>query len=47
MNRIIAVMILLVAAFLAGFVPQYIKVKRLQSDLSLARQENALAELRD
>jgi hypothetical protein len=47
MNRIIVVIILLVAAFLAGFVPQYIKVKRLDGDLSLARQENALAELRD
>jgi hypothetical protein len=46
-NRIIVVIILLVAAFLAGFVPQYIKVKRLENDLSLARQENALAELRD
>jgi hypothetical protein len=46
-NRIIVVSILLVAAFLAGFVPQYIKVKRLENDLSLARQESALAELRD
>jgi hypothetical protein len=46
-NRIIVVIILLVAAFLAGFVPQYIKVKRLENELSVARQESALAELRD
>jgi hypothetical protein len=37
----------LIIVFLAGFVPQYIKVKRLENDLSLARQENALAQLRD
>jgi hypothetical protein len=47
MNRIIVVIILLIVAFLAGFVPQYVKVKRLQDDLSAARQENVLAELRD
>jgi hypothetical protein len=46
-NRIIVVIILLIAVFLAGFVPQYIKVRRLENDLSVARQENALAELRD
>jgi hypothetical protein len=46
-NRIIVVIILLIIVFLAGFVPQYIKVKRLDSDLSVARQENALARLRD
>jgi hypothetical protein len=47
LNRIILIVILLAAAFLAGFVPQYIKAKRLEHDLSTARQENALAELRD
>jgi hypothetical protein len=46
-NRIIVVIILLIIVFLAGFVPQYIKVKRLENDLSVARQENALAQLRD
>ena len=40
-NRIIVVIILLIIVFLAGFVPQYIKVKRLENDLSVARQENA------
>jgi hypothetical protein len=46
-NRIIVVIILLIIAFLAGFVPQYIKVERLENELSVARQENALAQLRD
>jgi len=46
-NRIVVVITLLIVVFLAGFVPQYIKVKRLENDLSAARQENALAELRD
>ncbi len=46
-NRIIVVIILLIIVFLAGFVPQYIRVKRLENDLSVARQENALAQLRD
>ena len=47
MNRIIVVIILLIVAFLAGFVPQYLKVKRLEQDLSVATRENALAQLRD
>jgi hypothetical protein len=46
-NRVVVVVILLIVVFLAGFVPQYIKVKRLENDLSAATQENAMAELRD
>jgi hypothetical protein len=46
-NRIVIVIVLLIVVFLAGFIPQYIKVKRLENDLSAARQENALAQLRD
>jgi len=46
-NQIIVVIVLLIIVFLAGFVPQYIKVKRLENALSVARQENALAQLRD
>ena len=46
-NRIIVIIILLIIVFLAGFVPQYMRVKRLENDLSVARQENALAQLRD
>ncbi len=47
MKRIIVVIILLIIVFLAGFVPQHIKVKRLENDLSVTRQENSLAQLRD
>jgi hypothetical protein len=46
-NQIIVVIVLLIIVFLAGFVPQYVKVNRLENDLSVARQENALAQLRD
>lgn len=46
-NRIIVVIILLIIVFLAGFVPQYLKVKRLENELSVARRENSVAELRD
>jgi hypothetical protein len=46
-NRIIIVIILLIIVFLAGFIPQYMKVKRLEDDLSVAKQEKALAQLRD
>jgi hypothetical protein len=46
-NQIIVVIILLIIVFLAGFVPQYVKVKRLENDLSVARQEITLAQLRD
>lgn len=46
-NQIVVVIILLIIVFLASFVPQYIKVKRLENELSVARQENALAQLRD
>jgi ABC-type sugar transport system substrate-binding protein len=46
-NRVVVVFILLIIVFLAGFVPQYLKVKRLENDLAVARQENSLAQLRD
>jgi hypothetical protein len=46
-NRIIVVIILLIVAFLAGFIPQYTKVKRLENALSAARQANDVVELRD
>jgi lipopolysaccharide export system protein LptC len=46
-NQVILVIILLIIVFLAAFVPQYVKVKRLEKELSVARQENALAQLRD
>jgi hypothetical protein len=47
-GRIILVTaVLTLAAFLAGFLPNYIKGQRLASELRKARQENAMAELRD
>ncbi len=46
-NRIVVVIILLIIAFLAGFIPQHLKVNRLENDLSVARRENAVAQLRD
>ena len=45
--KIIVAIILLVIVFLAGFVPQYLKVTRLENELSVARQENSQAQLRD
>jgi len=46
-NWIIVVIILLIVAFLAGFAPQYIKVNCLENELSTAKQDSDLAELRD
>ena len=39
-NRFIIVIILLIVAFVASFVPQYIKVNRLENELSAVRQES-------
>src|SRR5450631_861802 len=39
-NTIIGTGVLTVIAFLAGYVPSYVKVRHLESDLSQARQEN-------
>jgi hypothetical protein len=46
-NKIIVAVVLLFGVFLAGFLPQYIKVKRLGHELRGARQENTMAQLRD
>jgi len=46
-NKIMLVGVLLMVAFLAGFLPQYVKGKRLERELGEARQENSLAQLRD
>jgi hypothetical protein len=46
-NSLIVVVSLLIIVSFAGFVLQYIKVKRLENDLSVARQEIALAQLTD
>ena len=46
-KKIIVVGVLLVVAFSVGFLPQYMKGKRLERELGEARQENSLAQLRD
>ena len=46
-NRLVIEAILLVVAFLAGFVPQYVTARQSRNDLRAARQEAARAELRD
>ena len=45
-NKLVAA-IALVAVFLVGFVPQYLKASRLDKELRQSRQENAGAQLRD
>ena len=46
-NKTIVAAIALIAVFLVGFVPQYVKVNRLENELRQSRQEAAGAELRD
>jgi hypothetical protein len=46
-TKIIVVVVLLIVTFFAGFLPQYAKGKRLESELSAAKHENSLAQLRD
>jgi hypothetical protein len=46
-NKIILVVVLLIVAFCAGFIPQYVKGKRLERGLNEAKHENSLAQLRD
>jgi len=46
-NRIIVVVILLIVAFLAGFLPADAKGRRLERELREARRENRLVQLRD
>jgi hypothetical protein len=46
-NRAIIAAVALVVVFLAGFIPQYVKANRLDTELRQARQANLSAELRD
>src|ERR1035441_1159114 len=46
-NKAIVAAIALIAVFLVGFVPEYVKVNRLENELRQSRQETAGAELRD
>jgi hypothetical protein len=47
MNKVIVIAVALVAVFLLGFIPQYVKANRLDSELRRSREEYAGAELRD
>jgi hypothetical protein len=46
-NKAIVIAVALVAVFLLGFVPQYIKANRLDSELRQTREAYAGADLRD
>jgi hypothetical protein len=46
-NKAVISAIVLVVVFLAGFVPQYAKVNRLDAELRQARLDSSSAELRD
>jgi hypothetical protein len=46
-NKAIISGVVLLIVFLAGFVPQYVKVNQLEAELQQARQGNTSAELRD
>jgi len=46
-NKIIVAAVALIAVFLVGFVPQYVKAIRLESELRQSRQDAAGAAMRD
>jgi hypothetical protein len=46
-NKVIAAAVALIAVFLIGFVPSYVKANRLENELRQSRQDGAGAELRD
>ena len=46
-NKIVVAAIAVVAVFLLGFIPQYVKANRLENELRQSRQESAGAQLRD
>ena len=46
-NKVIGAAIAVVAVFLIGFLPEYVKASRLENKLRQSRQESAGAQLRD
>ena len=46
-NTVIIGIVLLIAVFLVSFFPQFLKARRLESELRAARQQYAVAQLRD
>jgi hypothetical protein len=47
MNKVLVIAVALVGVFLIGFVPQYVKASRLDSEARQLRQDSAEAELRE
>jgi type II secretory pathway component PulM len=46
-NKVIIGILLLIAVFLVSFFPQFLKARRLETELREARQQYAVAQLRD
>ncbi len=46
-NKILVVAVALIAVFLVGFIPSYVKANRLENELRQSRQDGAGAELRE
>ena len=46
-NKVLWIVLLLIIVFLAGFLPSYVKARRLENALAGARREQTLAQLRD
>jgi hypothetical protein len=46
-NKVLIAAAVLIAAFLVGFIPQYVKANRLDNELQQSRQSLAGADLRD
>jgi uncharacterized protein (DUF2267 family) len=46
-NRLLVGAVVIVIAFLLGFIPQYVKARNLESELRAAQQANTGAEIRD
>jgi hypothetical protein len=46
-NRIVGIAVALVVVFLAGFIPEYVRANRLDSELRQSHEASAAADLRD
>jgi hypothetical protein len=46
-NSVMGAAVALIAVFLVGFIPSYVKANRLENELRQSRQDGAGAELRD
>ena len=46
-NKIVIAAVVVIAVFLIGFIPQFVKVNRLEAELRQSQQENAGSQLRE